>query len=267
MKIFLISDVHFEFHNKVDWLPPLPSVDQFDVLVLAGDIGHGPWLETGLRRLRKRFPSRPIVYVAGNHEYYRRNISRSPLDAVGIPDLYHLEKSHVELGGYQFIGTTLWTGFDSMGPEYIERAMHESKYSIADFMEIRTRELSETNGVPKRIEPEFMRDLFHQSKSWLDAELKHSDPDTTIVVTHFPPCRELRHGAIPESLISAYFQANCMDLIKKYQPAIWLYGHNHWSDQHQCGKTRFISNQYGYPRERARYRPDLIIELPDLVGV
>ena len=262
MKIFLISDVHFEFHNKVDWLPPLPSVEQFDVLVLAGDIGHGPWLETGLRRLRRRFPSAPMIYVAGNHEFYRHNISKSPLEDCEIQDFYHLEKGSVELNGYRFLGTTLWTGFDCLGAEYIERAMHESKYSIADFMEIRTAELSETNGVPKRIEPEFMRDIFHQSKSWLDAELKHSDPDTTIVVTHFPPCRELRHGAIPESLISAYFQANCMDLIQKYQPALWLYGHNHWSDQHQCGKTRVISNQFGYPREGARYRPDLIIELP-----
>ncbi len=46
MKIFLISDIHFEFHNNVDWLPPLPDVNQFDVLVLAGDIGMGPgWLQ------------------------------------------------------------------------------------------------------------------------------------------------------------------------------------------------------------------------------
>lgn len=262
MKIFLISDIHFEFHNKVDWLPPLSSGDQFDVLLLAGDIGHGPWLETGLRRLRSRFPSTPIVYVAGNHEFYRHNISKSPLEDFEIQDFYHLEKNSVELNRYRFLGTTLWTGFDSLGSEYIERAMHESKYSIADFMEIRVAELSETNGVPLRVTPEYMRDLFLQSKAWLDTELAYSDPDKTIVVTHFPPGREFRHGQIKEDIISAYFQANCMDLIHKHQPALWLYGHNHWSDQHQCGKTRVISNQYGYPREGARYRPDLIIELP-----
>jgi Icc-related predicted phosphoesterase len=263
VKIFLISDIHFEFHNNVDWLPPLPDVNQFDVLVLAGDIGHGPWLATGLRRLRRYFPAKPIVYVAGNHEYYRGNVTRSPVGDIGVENFHHLEKCSVELSGYKFIGTTLWTGFDCLGSELIERAMHISKYSIADFMEIRIAELSETNGVPLRIAPEYMRELFLQSKSWLDKELTHSDHDKTIVVTHFPPSREFRHGQIKEDVISAYFQSNCIDLIQKYQPALWLYGHNHWSDQQQCGKTRVISNQYGYPREGARYRPDLIIELPD----
>ena len=62
MKIFLTSDVHFEFHNKIDWLPSLPAGDQFDVLVLAGDIGHGPWLETGLRRLRCYFPTKDACH-------------------------------------------------------------------------------------------------------------------------------------------------------------------------------------------------------------
>ena len=149
-----------------------------------------------------------------------------------------------------------------MGPELIERAMHLSKYSVADFMEIRIAELSETNGVPLRVTPEYMREMYLQARTWLDKELANSDPDKTIVVTHFPPGRELRHGQIPESLVSAYFQANCMDLIEKYQPALWCYGHNHWSDQLQCGGTMVVSNQYGYPREGARYCPDLIIELP-----
>jgi Icc-related predicted phosphoesterase len=263
VKIFLISDIHFEFHNNVDWLPLLPDGNQFDVLVLAGDIGHGPWLATGLRRLRSRFPSKPIVYVAGNHEYYRGNVTRSPVGDIGIGNFHYLEKCSVELSGYKFIGTTLWTGFDCLGSDLIERAMHLSKYSVADFMEIRIAELTETNGVPLRITPEYMRDMYLQSRAWLDAELAGSDPEKAIVITHFPPSREFRHGQIREDVISAYFQSNCIDLIQKYQPALWLYGHNHWSDQQQCGKTRVISNQYGYPREGARYRPDLIIELPD----
>lgn len=263
MKIFLISDVHFEFHNKVDWLPTLPTGDQFDVLVLAGDIGHGPWLETGLRRLRRNFPAKPIIYVAGNHDFYRGNINRSPVEGIEIADFHYLEKGFVELAGYRFFGTALWTGFDCMGSELIERAMHLSKYSIADFMEIRIAELSETNGVPLRVTPEYMHDLYLQSRAWLDKELANSDPDKTIVITHFPPSREFRHGQIKEEVISTYFQSNCSDLIDRHQPVLWLYGHNHWSDQHQCGKTRVISNQFGYPREEARYRSDLIIELPD----
>lgn len=266
MKIFLASDIHFEFHNRVDWLPPLPSADQFDVLVLAGDIGHGPWLSTGLRRLRKQFPCKPIVYIAGNHEFYRGNITQSPVKDIDIADFHYLEKGSAELCGYRFLGTTLWTGFDSLGSRLVAQAMHAAKYSIADFMEIRIAELSETGGHPRRITADYMRDLYHDARRWLDAELAQSDPDTTVVVTHFPPSREVRHELIREDELSGYFQANCMDLIQKHQPALWLYGHNHWSNQHRFGKTRVISNQLGYPNEESRYSPDLIIELPEVTG-
>lgn len=267
MRIFLASDIHFEFHSDVAWLPPLPAAELFDVLVLAGDIGHGPWLSEGLRRLRKRYPGKPIVYVAGNHEFYRGNITHSPIKDVDIADFHHLEKSSVELYGYQFSGTTLWTGFDCLGLDLTERAMHIANNCIADFMEIRIAERSESNGRALRITPEHMRDLYAQAKAWLDAELAYSDSDKTIVITHFPPGREFRHAHIKEDEVSAYFQANCVDLIRRHQPALWLYGHNHWSDQHQCGKTRVISNQYGYPSEHSGYRADLIIGLPDLDDV
>ena len=126
MRIFLASDIHFEFHNNIDWLPPLPTADMFDVLVLAGDIGHGSWLAEGLRRLRKHFPSKPIVYVAGNHEFYRRNITRSPLNTIDIDDFYFLEKNSVTLFGYQFVGTTLWTGFDALRAD--SRKPHRSLF-------------------------------------------------------------------------------------------------------------------------------------------
>lgn len=262
MKIFLASDIHFEFHNAVDWLPPLPAADLFDVLVLAGDIGHGPWLAAGLRRLRKCFPTKPIVYVAGNHEFYRGNITRSPLTDINIDNFYFLEKSSVTLFGYQFVGTTLWTGFDALGAEHVDRAMHEAMYSVADFMEIRTEDRMDTTARPARITPQYMRALYLESKTWLDAALAQSDPSRTIVVTHFPPRREFRHGLIRESIIAAYFQADCTDLIHRHQPTLWLYGHNHWSDAQRCGNTRVISNQFGYPNEHTGYRADMIIELP-----
>ncbi|MEZ5494957.1 MAG: metallophosphoesterase [Pseudomonadales bacterium] len=262
MRIFLASDIHFEFHNNIDWLPPLPTADMFDVLVLAGDIGHGSWLAEGLRRLRKHFPSKPIVYVAGNHEFYRRNITRSPLNTIDIDDFYFLEKNSVTLFGYQFVGTTLWTGFDMLGAEHVDRAMHEAMYSVADFMEIRTEDRTDTAPKPARITPQQMRALYQESKAWLDAALAQTDADRTVVVTHFPPGREFRHGLIRESLIAAYFQADCVDLILRHQPALWLYGHNHWSNIHACGKTRVVSNQFGYPNEHTGYQADMIIELP-----
>jgi Icc-related predicted phosphoesterase len=259
MKIFLASDLHFEFHNDVDWLPPVPESDAFDIIVLAGDIGTSSFLGAGLRRFRKKFQDKPIVFVAGNHEHYGKNINRNIMDGIDIPDLYFLENGRVDLMGYHFLGSTLWSNFDCMGESLRSEAMKLAWKHVVDFISIRTAELSESNGVPKFITAEYMAALYQHARTWLITELKTVDPKQTVVVTHFPPSREFRHKQIPESPMSAYFQANCLDVIEQYQPAAWLYGHNHFSDTRLCGKTQVISNQYGYPSESTGYRGDLII--------
>src|SRR6218665_550461 len=71
MKIALISDVHAEFYkNEPDWLPPLP--ENPDVLVLAGDIHVGKLLIPFIERVSKALPHTHLVFIAGNHEFYRQ---------------------------------------------------------------------------------------------------------------------------------------------------------------------------------------------------
>jgi Icc-related predicted phosphoesterase len=259
MRIFAASDLHFEFHNDIEWLPPLPADNQFDVLVLAGDIGTSAYLGAALRRLRYKYPDKPIILVVGNHEHYGKNINRDVMARIDVPNVHFLENGRVDLQGYHFLGTTLWTGFDCLGEKNTKKAMKMAWKHIADFISIRTAELSETNGVHRFITAEQMAALYHRARAWLIEELQTVDPAKTIVVTHFPPAREYRHGQIAEDLISAYFQANCRDVIEQYQPALWIYGHNHFSDDRICGKTRVVSNQYGYPNESTGYRGDWVI--------
>ncbi|MEZ5436125.1 MAG: metallophosphoesterase [Pseudomonadales bacterium] len=211
MRIFLASDIHFEFHNSIDWLPPLPTADMFDVLVLAGDIGHGSWLAEGLRRLRKHFPSKPIVYVAGNHEFYRRNITRSPLNTIDIDDFYFLEKTVSHYSDTNLLarrcGPALICWVLSM---LIVRCMKQCT-ALRILWKIRTEDRTDTAPKPARITPQQMRALYQESKAWLDAALAQTDAGTEPwLSTHFPPGREFRHGLIRESLIAAYFQADCV---------------------------------------------------------
>ena len=37
-----------------------------------------------------------------------------------------------------------------------------------------------------------------------------------------------------------------VDIIEEYQPEIWYHGHTHQCDDQMIGKTRIISNQFGY---------------------
>jgi len=223
MRVFAASDLHFEFHNDIEWLPPLPEADAFDVLVLAGDIGAGAYLGSALRRLRYKYPDKPIVCIAGNHEHYGKNINRDIMARIDVPDVYFLENGRVDLLGFHFLGATLWTGFDALGEDTTKEAMKLSWKHIADFISIRTEELSESGGVPRFITTKYMAELYQTSRAWLIEELQKIDPKKTIVVTHFPPAREYRHRQIQEDPISGYFQANCMDIIKQYQPALWIY--------------------------------------------
>jgi hypothetical protein len=56
----VVSDLHVEFGAF-----ELPAVDA-DVIVLAGDLGLG----TLVQLARRWSGGRPVLFVAGNHEYY-----------------------------------------------------------------------------------------------------------------------------------------------------------------------------------------------------
>ena len=68
VRIRYLSDLHMEFTSYVP--SRLPSVDE-DVVVLAGDIGIGM---DGIDWAREAFPDVPVIYVPGNHEYYRQEM-------------------------------------------------------------------------------------------------------------------------------------------------------------------------------------------------
>ncbi|MCS6946968.1 MAG: metallophosphoesterase, partial [Steroidobacteraceae bacterium] len=61
MRLRVLSDLHLEFQ---DWHPPPHPAD---VVILAGDIHVG---SAGIEWARRAFGAAPIVYVAGNHEYF-----------------------------------------------------------------------------------------------------------------------------------------------------------------------------------------------------
>jgi hypothetical protein len=49
--------------------------------------------------------------------------------------------------------------------------------------------------------------------------------------------------------MSAYFYSSFDDLIEKYQPNVWAFGHTHANFDIQMGLTNVISNQHGYGKE------------------
>ena len=106
MELQILSDLHIEF-------APYEMIDtDADVVVLAGDIHLG---ERGFKWARDNIPDKVVVYVLGNHEFYKAATPRlieKLTDRAAGTNIHVLENRSVAIGGIRFLGCTLWTDFD-----------------------------------------------------------------------------------------------------------------------------------------------------------
>jgi len=250
MKIAFASDLHFEFgESRIHHLINQIEHDT-DVLILGGDIQLFDRLIIDLEFISKALPDLHIVYITGNHEFYGyriEDVEKFLRDAFDHhPRIHYLEKKTFELNGIVFLGTTLWTGFDAYPYYEQSRSEENAMRGISDFMYIGC-----STG---KFQSYHCKKLFKDNCDWLSNTLENNNREgkTSIVVTHFPPSPDAFHGSIPINSLSNYFQADCREIIHQHQPAYWIYGHNHWSDRQQVGKTFVVSNQLGYPNEHCQ---------------
>ena len=253
MRITLYSDLHNECGTP--WESP-ESALQADLVVLAGDIGsHAHGLEWAARR----FPKQPIVYVAGNHEYYDAQLGL--LSEFQKPfweqmDIHFLERQSFERDGVRFLGCTLWSDFSLYGTENMEPSMAVAKRSLNDYWMI-----AGPDGRP--LEPLDTQKLHRAAVRWLDSELSRPFDGKTVVVTHFAPHPGCVAPQYQGSDVSPYFVTDLSWLMEKHRIDVWCYGHTHTNlsfvAENGC---RVISNQRGYPGERvADFNPGLVVEI------
>ena len=176
VKIRILSDLHLEFATFTP-----PAIDA-DVVVLAGDIHVGV---DGMSWARAHFGDTPIVYVAGNHEFYGHELEAELhrlRDAAQLNDIELLDTDQVILNGVRFLGATLWTDFDYNGgrPDERARAMTVAQRSLPDFQIIQFRDSG-------RLSPEDTRSIHCLHERWLRARLSEPYEGATVVVTHHLP--------------------------------------------------------------------------------
>lgn len=245
ISIAYASDLHFEFHrHNPHWMPDLPTDP--DVLVLAGDIDVGDKAIESVLRISESLPNTQIIFITGNHEFYQQHmqsqIERYTDAFWNNPKVHFLERDTIEIQSITFLGCTLWTGFDALPEFTIKKSMTAARRAIGDFQLI---SVCDDRYNYFRLTPEFLREQYLQSHRWLRENLSNLDPRYTVIVTHFAPHSRCLHGRIPTDILTNYFVANCDDLIEEFQPAAWIYGHNHWSDRFKVGRTIVTSNQLG----------------------
>jgi predicted phosphodiesterase len=243
-----LSDLHIEFADF-----DIPEVEA-DVTILAGDVHTR---DRGLPFARALSLQRPVVYVAGNHEFY----------GTAIPKLYEKLRSEAEasavhflqndvfiLDNARFIGATLWTDYGLLGTDARELGMVVGKSTMTDFKKIRT------SPDYRKLTPTYLYSSFRQTITYLETILATSHTGPTIVVTHHAPSMQSIEPQYRNDSISASYASNLEDLILSHEIDLWIHGHTHNCVDYTVGRTRVVSNQRGYPGEcPKRFNPGLVV--------
>jgi len=239
MRLHILSDLHIDNQSFT-----LPEVDA-DVIVIAGDVGAAPSVIQWLKNIKK-----PIIYVAGNHEYYFHEISEW-LDLLRRSNIKHfLENDQIVLNGVRFLGCTLWTDFALMGDA--RKAREDSENRLSDYRRIFTK-----NGSLTGLDVLGMHTF---SRRWLTGKLNEPFEGPTVVVTHFAPsinCCAPR----PLNYLAPSFIVDMGEMFGKCK--LWVHGHTHGKSDLTINGTRIISNQLGYAGESlmCRFNPKLVVEV------
>ncbi len=240
MKLLLLSDLHNEFFRPKP-VPPIAESDA-DVILLAGDIDTGlqglAWAASEAERL-----GRPVIYVSGNHEYYRHDIGQTEAMrafAAQHEGLHFLENDALVIDEVRFLGCTLWTDYRAVGDP--AAAMEEVQQRLNDHHLI-------SNGEHLFL-PEDALALHGQSRAWLEEKLAQPFDGKTVVVTHHAPSLLCKHPRFPMDGFGTAFLSDLDGLVA--QADLWCFGHTHCNLDTQVGNCRLVSNQRGYEGEKVQ---------------
>jgi predicted phosphodiesterase len=228
MKLKIISDVHLEFHETPHGFVNDLDLSQCDVLVIAGDFLTKSCVDV-LKIFNERCEEedKHVIYVAGNHEYYRSSLAamEARIRAVcrNLIRIHFLENDTITLEGKKFVGTTLWFPDSPSVPRY--------SYRLNDFNMIKDCEM-----LTRRA---------NYAKRFLNAEVSEG----CIVVTHHLPTEESVPLEFKNHALNIFYLHDCSELIKLKKPSLWIHGHTHDSCDYVFGDapgTRIVCNPYGY---------------------
>jgi len=218
-----------------------------DVVVLAGDICEGV---AGIAWGAETFSGQPVIYVAGNHEFYRYDHAallrdlRDAAAATGNVRLLENDCLTLEVRGMplRIPGCTLWTDYRLYGEALMGESMAGAARFLLDHQRIKW------NG-KAFFQPEDAQALHEVSRAWLAAELAKPWAGKTVVVTHHAPADLSTAPQFKGDPLSPAFASDLSSLMLAHAPALWIHGHTHHNVDYSIGATRVVAHQWGYPKE------------------
>src|SRR5947209_7405114 len=238
VRLHVLSDLHLE-HERFE-----PAAVDADVVVLAGDIGVGT---RGVQWAQRWMRERPVLYVAGNHEFYGHalpDLVDELRGAAAGSSVSVLENSELMLKGVRFLGCTLWSDFDFDGPERRTQAMALCERMVNDYKHITFGPAART------LAPQDTRSLHVSSRRWLAARLAQPHDGPTVVVTHHAPLIRGRPSLPALRLIAGAFASDVTELMGTARVALWIFGHTHRAANLEIGRAHAEPQSPQHPVSR-----------------
>jgi len=252
MKIQILSDLHNEFlrgrsvNPEHIWKGEIPVTDA-DLIILAGDIDVGTkGMEWAIRESERL--DKPIIYVAGNHEYYAyeiHDLNKKITELAQNTNVTFLNPGEVIFDNVRIIGGTLWTDYKAYPAISQSDNMHLVGNALNDHSVISIN----NNGKKQRFTPDDALLLHAKDLTFITRKLEEPFDGKTIVVTHHGPHMICQHQSFNLSPMSTGFHSDLSQVFNDYSIDVWIYGHTHSNLDTVVSDTRIVSNQTGYPSE------------------
>ncbi len=294
----LCSDIHVDFDlqappavwpqsgadvDPIDkcWMPPYMDGDDDTGLVIAGDLSSNHQIidmkysngDCWLQRVARKF--KYVVFVLGNHDYYKRNFSdehkllKADIIALGLDNVHLLEQDTVTLDQVKFVGGTLWTSFNKHDPRVLAEWKHIMLTDMVNIgcgaKTVQAYYTAELRAPDLRAPQVYER--FMNTKSFIMKNLEHAPDQKLVIVTHMAPSElsvNARYKHRPSQLMmNYYFFSNLEREVTASGADFWFHGHMHDPVEYVLGQTRVVCNPRGYPYEgtRSSFDPTWRVEL------
>lgn len=269
MKLLILSDLHLDMDPMAVEQDGRRIDQEADLVILAGDVDEG---SRGLHWARRAFPDKPIVYIAGNHEFYEHSWGQLLNDLGEVAaqlGIAFLENQVFEYGGIRFLGCSLWTDFLLDGEPRQPGAMQAAQSWLNDYkwIQVAQQDIPADMGwiKPGTLDAELTLRRHQESLAWLERELAKGQPQSSVVVTHHGPHPNSVPAQFQGDPLSPAFVSNLERLMGK--SCLWIHGHVHSSLDYEVQGTRVVCNPCGYwhrigEHENKAFRPGCMVEVP-----
>lgn len=259
MKAWIFSDLHLEHDSNLRFA----AVPDADICICAGDLIEGgpkaslAWLAEFVA------PYMPVLYIPGVQDFYRSSIVEGLKEASEFAErhenIFLLDGAYFALNGYQFIGATLWTDFNSYWDAAMAKAV--ARKELEEY-----RKIKMSKKPLRKFTPQGRFGLHAQALVQLMGATWDTQNEHRIIISHHAPSLMSIPRDILGSPLAGSLASRLENRILEYDPILWVHGHIHAPSNYLIGNTRVICNPLGFVGEQSRrtFVPDLVIDLAKL---